>query len=409
MKTQPSVALVHPGTSGTTTPTLLPRPSRSAVTSGADVESTLDSYSRLESLLESHQVLQENHAPKAATDSIRCQIAHEIRLLRDAGLLSVDSIDCDLESPEFSLPLLLGQLRAGRSQRWRSREQDQVLAECLSENPNPVLRVGFDGEPFDGNSAGADFLGALTIDVGGNPREMLREAITTMLDHQQATKLEIQCGGRDYLLTLAPVAGADYVYIYGHDVSSIKESERRAQELALRDSLTGLPNRVLLIKRFNQALMDARRNRTALSVAFIDLDNFKQINDTLGHRAGDAALTSIARRLRESIRSCDTVARWGGDEFVIIFPGLGKEEAEHACDRIRENAQRQAAREDHCFVTLSIGIAGFPEDGYDAEQMLQVADEALLKAKKKREAQLKANTKSVLAINSRNAAPGKAA
>lgn len=371
MKTLPSCTLVPQRTSRKSTPAPIARPSWAQASLGVEHEPFQPSLTRLESLVESFLVL---------VEEVLCELSR----LRHAGLPQVESLPPKSETTGVWFQQLLEQLRLARSNSRRNRERQPALAGTGAENPHPVLQVDFSGEILGRNQAGAEFLSDLSRNLGDGVRRMFRGAITTMLSKGETTTLELHCGERDYLLTVAPVAGADYVYFYANDVSTLKQAQRHAQELAMRDPLTGLPNRVLLRERFNQALADCRRDRTPLAVAFIDLDNFKQINDTLGHGVGDLTLTSIARSLRQFVRGCDTVARWGGDEFVVLFPGFDKRDAERACKGLRAFAQRQAALQDHHMVSLSAGLAHYPEDGTDADQLLETADEALLMEKKRK-------------------------
>ena len=155
------------------------------------------------------------------------------------------------------------------------------------------------------------------------------------------------------------------------------------QDMATHDSLTGLPNRASLSDTLQQALNKAERNKHRLAIFFIDLDNFKSINDTLGHPTGDQLLREMARRLRTSVRDSDLVARLGGDEFVVMVEAVGDKEslgvlAAKILATISEPAQLQGHE---VKVTGSIGIATFPVDGADVPTLLANADMAMYRAK----------------------------
>ncbi|MCB1954196.1 MAG: diguanylate cyclase [Rhodocyclaceae bacterium] len=173
-----------------------------------------------------------------------------------------------------------------------------------------------------------------------------------------------------------------YIGVYT-DISALKAHQRELERQALHDALTGLPNRRLLVDRIHQALAQARRTRGQVAVAFLDLDGFKAVNDALGHDAGDALLITIAHRLQSSIREGDTVARLGGDEFVLLLVGLGStSEVAGTLERILEEVGKPICldgREAH--VGASIGVALHPEDGDEAELLLQHADMAMYEAK----------------------------
>ena len=152
---------------------------------------------------------------------------------------------------------------------------------------------------------------------------------------------------------------------------------------AFHDALTGLPNRVLFAERLDQALIEARRNQDNLAVMFMDLDKFKTINDTLGHSIGDELLKEVANRLQDCLRGGDTVARWGGDEFTLLLSSVRSiEDATVTAQRILD-AFKTAVKIDHheIYVNASIGIACFPNDGLEAEVLLQNADVALYQCK----------------------------
>ncbi|HYY61470.1 MAG TPA: EAL domain-containing protein, partial [Burkholderiales bacterium] len=161
------------------------------------------------------------------------------------------------------------------------------------------------------------------------------------------------------------------------------ESEGRLAFLAQFDALTGLPNRALLADRFAQMIVQARRRGAQLGALFVDLDEFKLVNDSLGHGAGDELLKDIARRLQATVRSGDTVARIAGDEFAIVLADLTRpEDAALVAQKLIEAlAVPVDVRGHEVFVTASIGIALFPTDGNDAEALIAAADAAMYRAK----------------------------
>lgn len=169
-----------------------------------------------------------------------------------------------------------------------------------------------------------------------------------------------------------------------------KYAEAQADYLAYYDALTGLPNRRLLLDRLSQALHEARRDRVKLAVLFLDLDHFKNVNDALGHTAGDQLLIHVAERLRQRLREPDTIARLGGDEFVVVLPHL-KGDLNHASAEVATVAQQLRTEiampvllEDHRLheANCSVGVAIYPDDGEQPEELLQKADTAMYNAKK---------------------------
>ena len=167
------------------------------------------------------------------------------------------------------------------------------------------------------------------------------------------------------------------------EIQERRIAEEKVRHLAHHDALTGLPNRRLLEDRLEQALVRARRQHLHVAVLFIDLDRFKIVNDTLGHRVGDLLLRAVAIRLRESLREGDTVSRVGGDEFVLVLPDMASTlAASDTAHKLLESLAQPYAIEVHMLnVTPSIGIAIFPKDGTDVETLISRADIAMYHAK----------------------------
>ncbi len=173
----------------------------------------------------------------------------------------------------------------------------------------------------------------------------------------------------------------NYVGIFS-DITVVKESQRRVEFLATHDELTTLPNRALFIDRIRQAIVRNKRNKGMFAVFFVDLDNFKVVNDSLGHAAGDELLQKTAQLLRECLRAADTVARFGGDEFALLIEDTNIGEADITAQRIAAALGRSISIFEHpVYVSASIGISIFPNDGNDAETLLKNADSAMYKAK----------------------------
>jgi diguanylate cyclase (GGDEF)-like protein/PAS domain S-box-containing protein len=159
-------------------------------------------------------------------------------------------------------------------------------------------------------------------------------------------------------------------------------AEARIQRLAHYDALTGLPNRTLLADRAHQALTAAQRSARSVAVMFLDLDHFKAVNDSLGHRVGDAVLVELAQRLRRVVRARDTVSRLGGDEFVLLLPETDAKGAAELAQRVIAAAQVPFNVEGHeLTITPSAGIAVSPGDGIDLEALSRAADTAMYRAK----------------------------
>ncbi|MBL8472796.1 MAG: EAL domain-containing protein [Rhodocyclaceae bacterium] len=198
--------------------------------------------------------------------------------------------------------------------------------------------------------------------------------------------------GRDGLqvhfeITMVPNRNArgwvDGVHIMARDITDQRRFEQRIQYLATRDTLTRLPNRSLLLDRLNQALARAQRVAGMLAVMVLDLDRFKNINDSLGHQTGDALLRMVAQRITSCLREQDSVARQGGDEFILLLPGLDQQG-----DALRVAEKVLGGIAEPCVIngtaiTIggSLGVALYPDDGADAETLLKNADVAMYHAK----------------------------
>jgi two-component system CheB/CheR fusion protein len=173
----------------------------------------------------------------------------------------------------------------------------------------------------------------------------------------------------------------NYVAIFS-DITAIKSSQRRIEFMATHDELTGIPNRSLLLDRLKHTLVQAKRQNQTIAVFFIDLDNFKNINDSLGHDVGDLLLKEATQRLKGCIRDMDTLARLGGDEFVTMLVDVSLEKINAIATRMIDSlaASFQIA-DSTLFVSGSIGISLFPNDGEDSVTLLKNADTAMYRSK----------------------------
>ena len=182
----------------------------------------------------------------------------------------------------------------------------------------------------------------------------------------------------------APNGGLSDIVIVLHDASAAEVAAyQKMTYLAEHDFLTDLPNRLLLNDRINQAIARAARNATEVAVLFLDLDNFKHVNDSLGHSIGDQLLQSVAQRLKACVRTSDTVSRPGGDEFIVVMADETQpEDAALSADKVlNELAAPHLVQGHQLQVTTSIGISLYPQDGKDADTLVKNADTAMYYAK----------------------------
>jgi diguanylate cyclase (GGDEF)-like protein/PAS domain S-box-containing protein len=174
----------------------------------------------------------------------------------------------------------------------------------------------------------------------------------------------------------------NYVSIF-HDITELKRQQEALEHQAQHDALTGLPNRVLLNDRLQEALKRMDRNHKQVALLFLDVDNFKHINDGFGHSTGDNLLVELASRLRSQLRAGDTLARQGGDEFLVLLPEIDQmDDASLIAMRLLASLQQSFKLEGvECFVTASVGITLAPEDGNNSEVLIKNADMAMYRAK----------------------------
>ena len=220
-------------------------------------------------------------------------------------------------------------------------------------------------------------------------RELLEKILPqqTAFDNYEVEHDFVTIGRRTLLLNARQIereVGKERIILLAiEDITERKKYEEKIQQMAFHDSLTGLPNRKLFSDRLGIVLAQAKRNKKKVGIVMLDLDNFKDVNDTLGHDVGDTLLKAVAERLSGTLRKSDTVARFGGDEFVLIFPDMEViEEAIQVVQKIIDRFHKPFLIDTHqLVVTTSIGIAVYPNDGMDEEILMKNADIAMYQAK----------------------------
>jgi diguanylate cyclase (GGDEF)-like protein/PAS domain S-box-containing protein len=230
--------------------------------------------------------------------------------------------------------------------------------------------------------------------IDSESREPAVNPLAMAILHNRTATLSANCvlirrDGKETAIedTAAPIHDARGVLcgavIVFHDVSASRARSQETLHKAQHDALTGLPNRLLLNERLTQAMSFARRRGTLLALLYLDVDCFKQINDSMGHAIGDQLLCSMAHRMIGCVRDSDTVSRHGGDEFIVLLPEVAhRHDATVCAENLLATLRRPYPIENFALrVTVSIGIGVYPTDGADAEAVLRHADRAMLNAK----------------------------
>jgi diguanylate cyclase (GGDEF)-like protein/PAS domain S-box-containing protein len=173
------------------------------------------------------------------------------------------------------------------------------------------------------------------------------------------------------------------ILTYGEDITEQREAEEKLKHIAHYDTLTNLPNRVLLSDRLSQSMAQSKRQKKSLAVVYIDLDGFKEVNDTHGHDVGDKLLVKVSYRMKEALREGDTISRFGGDEFVVVLADLDKgEDCEPVLQRLLQATSTTVVVDDAILnVSASIGVTIFPQDASDVDELMRHADQAMYQAK----------------------------
>jgi len=281
-------------------------------------------------------------------------------------------------------------------------ETNQALQALIQASPLAILALDPAGKVTLWNPAAEAIFGWSPAEVVGRPNPIFpkerQEEFNVLFQRtvrgESITGVEMAWQKRDgrildLSLSTAPMCEASGrvrgVMAVIADISEVKQAERSIQHLAYYDTLTGLPNRLLLKDRLGQNLVQANREGHLVGVIFLDLDRFKVINDTLGHAAGDQLLRAVAERVKGCVRKSDTVARLGGDEFLVILPAINHAEDATAITQkiINVLADPFELNDQEVFTSTSIGIALYPADGYDVDSLIRSADLAMYQAKEK--------------------------
>ncbi len=278
-------------------------------------------------------------------------------------------------------------------------EQRGFLQSIIDAVPDPILVVGMDRQLLLTNQAAGHMVVARSQRGCAAERPEIDAPLQEIRRRGEPVMLEQRVSGADGQAQVIEISAAPLHDKGGHlsgiveairDIterrrmeSLLQENEQRLDHLAHHDALTDLPNRLLFQDRFEHAIHKARRGGTSVALLFLDLDRFKNINDTFGHEVGDELLKAVARRLNGCVRAIDTVARLGGDEFAVILEEIRDESAASTVARKIIHAIDEAFNidEHELYVGTSIGISIYPADGEDIETLIKNADSAMYHAK----------------------------
>ena len=330
-------------------------------------------------------------------DHVARHIAADRRLLTGLGLTHGVIWLIGAATIGFARSRARGHLRA-----WRHDEQSRRLsAQVFDQTAEGIVITAADGKIISVNRAFTEITGYPPDEVLGRDPKLLQSGRHDAEFYRQFwQQLEAEGHWRGEIwnrrksgelypewLAINVVRGADgrpqhYIGIFS-DISRQKRDAERIRFLAYYDALTGLPNRTLLADRVAKAIAAAHRRQTRLALLFMDLDGFKHINDSLGHLTGDGVLRQVGERLKRLTRASDTLARFGGDEFVLLLNDVeGPEGIAAVAQRCLDALAAPLALEDHEIgITPSIGISVYPDDGKDLDELVKNADTAMYHAK----------------------------
>lgn len=273
-----------------------------------------------------------------------------------------------------------------------------TLQATLDALPDLMFELDLDGKYYAFHSPQSDLLAVAPDEILGKtlfdllPPEVAGAGMSAL---QQANdsgyakgeyELALPQGKRCFEFAVArkavPSGHAPRFVVLSRDITDRKAAEERIKYLANFDVLTGLPNRTQLEDHLKYAMSMAKRSNAHLAIMFLDLDRFKEVNDTLGHSVGDSILVELAKRLRAALREEDSIARLGGDEFIVMLPGVDELGAVKVAEKLQGVIKQPCAVGAHeLSLTASIGIALYPDDGVDLETLSKNADSAMYRAK----------------------------
>ena len=390
-----------------------------------ELDGSIQAFNRLFSQLwrlPAHLLTQRDDAAIYACmrDQVQDPVAYDQRLAQIAGDARLEDSDRivlrggrvleRVTLPQLGRGVSIGRVYSFRdiTERLASEHRQRLAAKVFESSIDAIFVSDAKHTMFTVNDACSRLMGlgidalqgrrlAALLSLPGDPDGL--EQVLNGLSVKGRWEGELNCHRGDgvvipLLVSLVHVEGEDgspmHCIGHAHDLTQTMADRQRIHDLAYRDSLTGLPNRVLLTERMDQTIAVARRDKHGFGVLFIDLDRFKSINDTLGHSFGDMVLVQVAKRVNNCLRPYDTMARLGGDEFVVILHQADVHTCEVVGQRILELLALPFERDDMRFVvTCSIGVAMFPDDGESMNELIKNADDAMYRVKENGRAALR--------------------
>lgn len=324
------------------------------------------------------------------------QLPTDFRVFQNTVLLE-DQVRTRTSELNAAMQLLEESNRALRD----SRAKFQAVFDLM---PDPVTLSTLDGVLLEVSRSFAEFFGYVPAEMTGHqtgPEDLSlwadpfdRVRYLAAVEEGRGTTTDFACKARrkdgrlaNILISsrIVAVEGARFLVTEFHDVTEATRQGQQLRDLAEHDALTGLPNRLLVLDRLQQAMALARRTGSAMAIAYLDLDGFKAINDQYGHQAGDRVLVEVARRLKSVVRASDTACRLGGDEFAVLLQAQdGGESFRDALERILAGLRQPYSLGAGVVGSIgaSIGFTIFPEDDGTPLALLEHADQAMYQAKR---------------------------
>ncbi|KTD47127.1 GGDEF domain-containing sensory box protein [Legionella rubrilucens] len=267
-------------------------------------------------------------------------------------------------------------------ERLLSQRKLQFLASIPHQDPNPVFRIQYDGNILYSNSSGREILDYWYKGSAKLPLK-LQDACLKAKQKRDVVRMEMEVKDKMYLFTVVWIQDFDQINVYATDITELKMAQQKMRDLASYDPLTNVGNRQFFETTLDQWMEKAKKNKEELALLLIDVDNFKTINDTLGHHVGDQLLRNLAKRMSGCIRKTDFIARLGGDEFVVLLKLTEQTDIEKIAGKINQALSTPfEIGEYHLETGCSIGICYYPTGGQTANELLRNADTAMYRAKK---------------------------